>query len=67
MLYCAKEDYKLWITAMDTANYLRNRSPSSILNDKAPYEQLFGKQPKIKHLRVFGCDAYPLNLNAEKN
>jgi len=28
---------------------------------------LFGKHPKLKHLRVFECDAYPLNLNAEKN
>ena len=67
MLNCAKVDYKLWTAAIDTANYLRNRSPSSILNGKTPYEQLFGKQPKIKHLRVFGCDAYPLNLNAGKN
>ena len=67
MLNCAKVDYKLWTAAIGTANYRRNRSPSSIFNYKTPYEQLFGEQPKIKHLRVFGCDAYSLNLNAGKN
>jgi hypothetical protein len=42
-LNCAKVDFKLWTAGIDTANYLRNRSPSSILNGKTPYEQLFGK------------------------
>ena len=26
-----------------------------MLNGKSPYEMLFKKQPKIDHLRVFGC------------
>jgi len=38
-----------------TVVYLINKLPSLVLNDKSPYEMLFGKQPKIDHLKVFGC------------
>jgi hypothetical protein len=41
-----------------TACYLVNRSPSSTLDDKTPHEVWTGKKPSLKHLRVFGCDAY---------
>jgi transposase InsO family protein len=34
ILNCSKVEFKLWAAAIDTANYLRNRSPSSILNCK---------------------------------
>ncbi|CAF0767559.1 unnamed protein product [Brachionus calyciflorus] len=53
----------LWSGALDTSNYLRKRSPSSALNGKSPFEVFYGVLPKLSHLRVLGCEAYPLNLN----
>ena len=40
-----------------TAVYLKNRSPSKVLN-KTPIEVWHGRKPKVNHFRVFGCDAY---------
>jgi hypothetical protein len=46
----------------DTANYIRNRSPTSSLNGKTPFELFFNKIPSHKHLTIYGCEAYPLDL-----
>lgn len=43
---------------VETACYLVNKSPSSVLEDKIPQEVWIGKKPTLSHLRVFGCDAY---------
>ena len=37
---------------------LVNRSPTSTFVDKTPQEVCTGNKPSIKHLKVFGCDAY---------
>lgn len=63
MLIATNCHLNLWLAALDTANFLRNRSPSSALNVKSPFEVFYGVLPKLSHLRVFGCEAYPLNLN----
>ena len=42
---------------VDTACYLKNRSPTLALVDKTPHEVRSGKNPSIAHFRVFGCDA----------
>ena len=42
----------------ETSCYLVNRSPTSALIDKTPQEVWTSKKPSIKHLKVFGCDAY---------
>ena len=49
---------EFWAEAVETACYLVNRSPSSVLEDKTPHELWTGKKPSLSHLRVFGCDAY---------
>ena len=46
-----------WAEAVNTANYLRNRSPVSG-QDKTPFELFFNIKPDVSHLRVFGCVAY---------
>jgi transposase InsO family protein len=47
----------LWAEAIVTANYLRNRSPTSA-QDVTPYEMLHGTKPDLSHLRIFGARAY---------
>ena len=48
----------LWAEAIATSNYLRNRSPSTSIDNNIPFERLFGKRPDVSNLRIFGCDAY---------
>ena len=47
----------LWAEAALTANYIRNRSPTSS-RPKTPWELFYGKTPNVAHMRTFGCVAY---------
>jgi hypothetical protein len=49
---------EFWAEAVDTARYLVNMSPSSVLVDTTPHEVWSGKKPSVAHLKVFGCDAF---------
>ena len=42
----------------DTTCYMLNLSPSLSLDDKTLHEVWTDKKPYLKHLKVFGCDAY---------
>ena len=48
----------LWCEAMAMAAYIRNRVPNRNRTDSTPYELLYGKKPKVGHLRVFGSPAF---------
>eukprot|EP00253_Pinus_taeda_P022956 PITA_22956 len=48
----------LWAEAINTAVYLKNRSPTRCLGFKTPFEALFGFRPIVNHLRIFGSKAY---------
>jgi len=51
----------LWGEAINTACYLRNRSPSRAIEEMVtPEESWSGWKPSIGHLRVFGCRAHVL-------
>ncbi|CAF0850629.1 unnamed protein product [Brachionus calyciflorus] len=63
MLIASNTSLSFWSAAVDTANYIRNRSKSAALNGKTPYGFFFGKLPNLSHLKIFGCDAYPLIVN----
>lgn len=46
-----------WQDAVQTAAYLKNRSPHRALENKTPFEMWYGNKPNLTHLRVFGCRA----------
>eukprot|EP00253_Pinus_taeda_P035283 PITA_35283 len=48
----------LWAEAINTAVYLKNRSPTKCLGFKTPFEALFGLKPTVDHLRIFGSKAF---------
>ena len=47
-----------WVEALNTAVYLKNRSPTRSLMFKTPFEALYGFKPAVKHLRVFGSKEF---------
>ena len=58
MLLDARLPQSFWAEAVSTAAYLRNRSPTSTLEDMTPHQAWYGQKPGVKHLRVFGSIAY---------
>ena len=58
MLSGAGLEQKFWAEALAIACYLINRSPTSALVEKTPMEAWSNKKPSLRHLRVFGCEAY---------
>ena len=53
---------------MLTATYLINRTPMPLLQNKTPYEILYGDPPSYENLRVFGTLLFArrISLNKEK-
>lgn len=39
-----------------------NRLPTPVLKGRTPYELLYGKEPKVDHMRVFGCQCHATTL-----
>lgn len=48
----------LWAELINTAAYILNRTGSSSVQGKSPYELWYNKKPGIKHLRIIGCKCY---------
>lgn len=57
-----------WGEVINTANYIRNRCPTSSLNGKTPQEKWAENIPNVEYFQEFDCQAYSLNreLNKEK-
>ena len=53
MLHAKDLPIKLWAEAVNTAEYILNRTGPSLMEGKTPYELWYGKPAKVDHLRVF--------------
>uniref|UniRef100_A0AAV1V4E9 Integrase catalytic domain-containing protein n=1 Tax=Peronospora matthiolae TaxID=2874970 RepID=A0AAV1V4E9_9STRA len=60
MLHHAKLDKYFWAEVAMTAVYVKNRLPSPKIPHKTPFEIVYNYKPSVKHMRVFGCQAYIL-------
>ncbi|CAK9811716.1 Retrovirus-related Pol polyprotein from transposon TNT 1-94 [Anthophora quadrimaculata] len=65
MLIGSSVDLELWPEAINSACYVLNRIILKQGETMTPFEKWFSRKPEIKHLRVFGTDAY-LNMPKEK-
>ena len=57
-LFGANMSQGFWPYAAENAVYLINRSPTTMLKNKTPFEAWTGKRPNIKHLHTFGETGY---------
>lgn len=53
---------KFWNSCTLTVANLINRIPSSVLNNKTPYEMLYNKPPMHDHFRNFVCLCFASTL-----
>ncbi len=58
ILTSAKLPARLWGKAIMTVIYLKNRSPTTALDQITPYEAWYGKKSDLSNLHTFGCTAY---------
>jgi transposase InsO family protein len=59
LLHDANLPLSYWPLAFHTATYLINRQPTPLLQNKSPFEALFGQKPNYLKLKTFGCICYP--------
>jgi hypothetical protein len=57
MLADSQQDKRFWAEAANTAAYLRNRTAQR-QQQRTPFELFWGKTPSIRHLRVWGSQAF---------
>ena len=58
MLVDVKVPHEFWVEALSTVVYVRNRSPTNVVDSMTPFEAWMKKKPSVSHFRVFGCRAY---------
>lgn len=58
MLTFAELPRAMWAEAMNTWAYVHNRTGTSSVESKTPFEVLYGSKPAVDHIRTFGSIAY---------
>ena len=58
MLEESNLDRSYWAEAVNTAVYLKNRSPTIAVSNVTPEESWTGRKPDVSNLRIFGCKAF---------
>ena len=58
MIYARQMDLKFWAEAANTAVFVLNRTGSSSISMKTPFELWVGKEPRFDHMQPFGCTVY---------
>jgi hypothetical protein len=48
----------LWPELLETAAYLKMRTPTRYLRNMTPFERLFNRKPDLSHFRVISCQAW---------
>lgn len=58
MIHAKEMDLSFWAEAVNTAVFVLNRTGTSSVAGKTPFELWYGKKPKIDCLKPFGCSIY---------
>jgi hypothetical protein len=66
MLFNAKLLRFLWAEAMSHTIWIKNCTPTCVLDGKSPYEVHFGKKPNLSQLVPFGTRAWVKLVDAGK-
>lgn len=67
LLFQAKLPVKFRGESVLTATYLINRTPSSVLQNKTPYELIYGSAPSYDNLCTFGALCYARRIARNKD
>ncbi|KAK9748552.1 hypothetical protein RND81_02G066200 [Saponaria officinalis] len=67
LLFQASLPLYFWGECVLSVVYLINRTPTSLLNGKTPYQNLFNKPPPFENIRTFECLAYAKTLNRSRD
>jgi transposase InsO family protein len=68
LLHQGGVERRFWPEAVVTATYIKNRLPHrGVLVNKTPEEIYTGVRPSVAHLRVFGCAAFVLVPESERD
>lgn len=67
MLIQSKLPKSLWVEAINTAAFIRNRCPSKQLDDVTPMELWSNKKPYVGFMRIFGSRVIALNKGPRRS
>lgn len=67
LMFQASLPIQFWSDCVQAAVHLINRTPTTLLEGKSPYEILFHSAPNMDLLKVFGCLCYAHNKPRQKD